>query len=111
LSEISWSQAQVAFLETPDDGLALEVITGKNGVYQLMRIPGVGQGAFEVPSEGVSIGGRMEDAAELFNQHGYCNFIDTAWTFRKCDDVYDANRENVWSGDCSRRCFRLREFC
>jgi len=44
---------------TPDDGLALEFITDKNGVYQPMRIPGISQGAFEVPSEGVSIGGRM----------------------------------------------------
>jgi hypothetical protein len=44
---------------TPDDGLALELVADTNGVYQPIRIPGISQGAFEVPSEGVSVSGRM----------------------------------------------------
>jgi hypothetical protein len=36
---------------------------------------------------------------EPWDDNGYCNFIHAAWTFRKCDSVHDANRENVWGGE------------
>jgi hypothetical protein len=44
---------------TPDDGLDLQFIHDASGTYQPVRVPGISQGGFEVPMEGVSIGGRM----------------------------------------------------
>ena len=43
---------------TPDDGIELTFIHD-NLAYKPVKIPGISQGAFEVPMEGVSIGGRM----------------------------------------------------
>src|SRR5699024_8785511 len=30
---------------------------------------------------------------------GYCHFMHTSWTFKKCDDVSDPGREDVWGGE------------
>ena len=38
----------------PTDGLALTFVTDNNGVFQPITIPGISQGAFEVPVEGIS---------------------------------------------------------
>jgi len=43
---------------TPDDGIELTFIHD-NLAYKPVKIPGISQGAFEVPMEGVSVGGRM----------------------------------------------------
>ncbi|MBL7208657.1 MAG: DUF4185 domain-containing protein [Dehalococcoidia bacterium] len=43
---------------TPEDGIELEFIHDEVA-YKVVDIPGISQGAFEVPVEGVSIGGRM----------------------------------------------------
>jgi hypothetical protein len=43
---------------TPEDGIELTFIHD-NIAYKPAKIPGISQGAFEVPMEGVSIGGRM----------------------------------------------------
>lgn len=45
--------------ENPDDGLALSFVADDDGVYEPIQIPGISQGAFEVPMEGVSVGGSM----------------------------------------------------
>jgi hypothetical protein len=44
---------------TPEDGLDLSFYTDDAGVYESIEIPGVRLGAFEVPTEGVSVDGRM----------------------------------------------------
>ena len=43
----------------PEDGLELTCITDGEGIYKPVTIPGVSQGAFEVPVEGISLGGDM----------------------------------------------------
>ncbi len=43
----------------PEDGLELTCITSGAGIYKPVTIPGVSQGAFEVPVEGISLGGNM----------------------------------------------------
>lgn len=43
---------------TPEDGLELTFLHDDKG-YKPVKIPGISQGGFEVPMEGVSIGGRM----------------------------------------------------
>ena len=43
---------------SPDDGLDLTFIHD-NLAYLPVKVPGISQGAFEVPMEGISIGGRM----------------------------------------------------
>ncbi|MBI4790702.1 MAG: DUF4185 domain-containing protein [Chloroflexi bacterium] len=42
-----------------DDGLDLEFIRDPSGTYQPIIIPGISQGDYEVPTAGVSVGGRM----------------------------------------------------
>jgi len=42
-----------------DDGIALTFIADSTGAYQPIDIPGISQGAFEVPMEGVSVDGNM----------------------------------------------------
>jgi hypothetical protein len=44
---------------TPEDGIDLVFIHDENGIYKPVGIPGISQGAFEVPMEGTSVGGRM----------------------------------------------------
>jgi hypothetical protein len=44
---------------TPEDGLDLEFLTDASGIYRSIEIPGVRLGPFEVPVEGVSVGGKM----------------------------------------------------
>lgn len=44
---------------TPEDGLDLTFVHDDQGVYKPVTIPGISQGSFEVPMEGVSVGGRM----------------------------------------------------
>ncbi len=34
-----------------------------------------------------------------WEDNGYCHFIHTSWTFRKCDNVHDSGQENVWGGE------------
>lgn len=41
------------------DGLDLTFLTDSPGLWQPITIPGITQGAFEVPTEGVSVNGRM----------------------------------------------------
>jgi hypothetical protein len=63
----------------PEDGLDLEFIRDPSGVYQPIQIPGISQGVFEVPTEGVSVGGRMyvyhttdaSDDSQLSKNGGY----------------------------------------
>jgi len=43
----------------PEDGLDLTFVQDKAGVYSPVKIPGISQGGFEVPMEGVSVNGRM----------------------------------------------------
>lgn len=43
----------------PSDGVGLKFVTDEKGVYSPVRIPGITQGGFEVPMEGVSANGRM----------------------------------------------------
>jgi hypothetical protein len=45
--------------ETPEDGIELTFFTDESGVYETIEIPGVSLGLFEVPTEGVSVGGTM----------------------------------------------------
>ena len=40
---------------TPEDGLELTFLQNENAAYRPIQIPGISLGAFEVPSEGVSI--------------------------------------------------------
>lgn len=44
---------------TPEDGLALEFLQNEDGTYHPLTIPGVSLGAFEVPTEGTSVDGKM----------------------------------------------------
>ncbi len=44
---------------SPENGLDLQFVTDSSGVYQPILIPGISQGGFEVPTEGVSVSGRM----------------------------------------------------
>lgn len=39
----------------PEDGLKIDFITDDDGVYQPINIPGISQGAFEVPVEGITL--------------------------------------------------------
>ena len=34
-----------------------------------------------------------------WDDKGYCYFMHTSWTFRKCDQVHGAGLENVWGGE------------
>jgi ankyrin repeat protein len=43
----------------PENGIDLTFLHDKRGVYEPVRIPGISQGNFEVPVEGVSVGGNM----------------------------------------------------
>ncbi len=43
----------------PEDGLSLQFVTDAEGVYKPVTIPGISQGGFEVPMEGVSVNNRM----------------------------------------------------
>jgi len=43
----------------PEDGIELTFITDGTGTYKPVNIPGISQEAFEVPVEGVSVGGKM----------------------------------------------------
>ena len=43
----------------PEDGLELTFVHDASGMYKPVQIPGVSQRDFEVPMEGVSVGGRM----------------------------------------------------
>ena len=43
----------------PEDGLELVFLENKSGRYHPIQIPGVSLGAFEVPTEGISIDSRM----------------------------------------------------
>jgi hypothetical protein len=43
----------------PEDGLELEFLQNKDGTYRPIDIPGISLGAFEVPTEGTSINGKM----------------------------------------------------
>lgn len=43
----------------PDDGMSLTFTIDSTGTYRPLNIPGVSQGEFEVPMEGVSVGGSM----------------------------------------------------
>ena len=43
----------------PENGLKLEFIYDASGTYKPIIIPGISQGNFDVPMEGVSVGGRM----------------------------------------------------
>lgn len=44
---------------TPEDGIDLTFPTDASGTYQPLTVPGISQGPFEVPMEGISVGGRM----------------------------------------------------
>lgn len=44
---------------TPEDGISLTFLQADNGAYQPLKIPGISQGAFEVPTEGVSVQGSI----------------------------------------------------
>lgn len=43
----------------PEEGMSLTFVHDAEGVYKPVRIPGISQGNFEVPMEGVSVGGAM----------------------------------------------------
>jgi len=43
----------------PEDGIELTFITDGTGTYRPVTIPGISQGAYEVPMEGISLGGKM----------------------------------------------------
>lgn len=43
----------------PEDGISLSFISNPDGTYKPIEIPGIAQGAFEVPTEGISIDGVM----------------------------------------------------
>ena len=43
----------------PENGMDLTFVHDDRGVYEPVRIPGISQGNFEVPVEGVSMGGNM----------------------------------------------------
>ncbi len=63
----------------PEDGLDLEFVHDASGVYLPIQIPGIDQGEFQVPTEGVSVGGRMyvyhttdaSDDSQLSKNGGY----------------------------------------
>lgn len=44
---------------TPEDGLELDFLQNEDGSYQPVTIPGIRLDAFEVPTEGTSVDGRM----------------------------------------------------
>ncbi|HSV73777.1 MAG TPA: DUF4185 domain-containing protein [Chthonomonadales bacterium] len=54
LDAIAWTDDR-----DPEDGLRLSFVTEPDGKYRPVTIPGISQGAFEVPMEGISIRGRM----------------------------------------------------
>ncbi len=64
--------------DDPGDGIELEFLHDA-GTYRPIKIPGISQGDFEVPTEGVSIGGRMyiyhttdaSDESRLAENGGY----------------------------------------
>lgn len=45
--------------EDPEDGIDLTFLANPNGTYRPITIPGISQGAFEVPTEGLGIGDNM----------------------------------------------------
>lgn len=44
---------------TPENGLELTFLEDPDGSYRPIKIPGVSMGMFEVPTEGVSIDGKI----------------------------------------------------
>jgi len=44
---------------SPKDGIKLKFLTDEEGIYRPVFIPGIRQNSFEVPMEGVSVGGKM----------------------------------------------------
>lgn len=59
----AWSPPDdpIAYTEDtlPEDGISLTFLQDGDGSYRPVHIPGVSLGGFEVPMEGVSVGGRM----------------------------------------------------
>ena len=59
----AWSPPDdpIAYTEdtTPEDGISLTFLQVQSGSYKPVQIPGVSLDGFEVPMEGVSVGGRM----------------------------------------------------
>ncbi len=98
----------------PEDGLDLTFIHDSSGTYRPVQIPGISQADFEVPMEGVSVGGRMY----IYHTTTYNNTVsmgssvvavseDDGWSFRflyEFSSLYFINLSAVkvdlsrWSG-------------
>ncbi len=93
----------------PDDGLDLQFVTDAEGVYKPIIIPGIRQDAFEVPTEGVSVGNRMyvyhttdSSAAATMGRSVLAVSDDDGLTFKYLYDVsrqYFINVSIVQQGD------------
>ncbi len=94
---------------TPEDGLDLNFVTDAEGIYKPIIIPGIRQDAFEVPTEGVSIGNRMyiyhttdSSAAATMGRSVLAVSEDDGQTFKYLYDVsrqYFINVSTVEEGD------------
>ena len=85
-----------------EDGLSLTFIHDARGTYQPITIPGISQGAFEVPTEGVEEKGKMylysttdhSDSVAMGRSIVSCS-EDSGYTFRYLYDLSTAHFINV----------------
>lgn len=74
----------------PEDGLQLDFIRNANGTYKPVDVPGISQGGFEVPMEGVSVNGRMY----IYHTTDASKGLDKAKMGRSVVAVSDNNGES-----------------
>ena len=86
----------------PEDGIELTFITDGTGTYKPVQIPGISQEAFEVPMEGVSVGGNMyiyhttdNSAAVTMGRSVVAVSEDDGQTFRYLYDLSQTHFINV----------------
>lgn len=89
--------------ENPDDGLSLDFLTDNSGTWAPIDIPGISQGSFEVPVEGVSWNNIMYvyAATDYNSSEGFstksilARSTDDGKTFTKLYDVSSSKFINI----------------
>ena len=77
----------------PEDGIDLQFITKANGDYKPIKIPGISQGAFEVPVEGISINDIMYiyHTTDNMKRLALAKSLDNGQTFELIEDTISIN--------------------
>lgn len=73
-----------------DDGISLTFITNSTGTYKPIDISGIFQGAFEVPMEGVSVGGNMYvyHTTDGMTRSVLAKSMDNGMSFQLIEDTF-----------------------